>query len=230
MLKEIIIKCFPSLGRYKRLVKAYAHSISTPKKSYSQHGEDVIIFDILKSMGEQNGIYVDVGANHPSDISNTYLLYRKGYKGICVEPNKELIKLHRLFRKRDIQLAIGCAEQAAVLEFFISPTPVISSFRGNNETKYYKREYVPVMRLDDALGNMEIEQILLLSIDVEGMNYKVLSGAVNLLKKCTLACIEFEDEAEKKAIANLMLENDFILVKEIACNLLYCNKAFYPKG
>src|SRR5688500_13277048 len=40
--------------------------------SFSQHGEDRVILDYF---GGRVGTYVDVGANYPIKISNTYLLY-----------------------------------------------------------------------------------------------------------------------------------------------------------
>jgi len=78
------------------------------KKSYSQHGEDVHILKLIDTLNinKQRDIYIDVGANHPMDLSNTYLFYRKGYRGVAIEPNKELINLFKVFRKRDIAINV----------------------------------------------------------------------------------------------------------------------------
>jgi len=49
-------------------------------KSYSQKGEDIILRRIL---GEKEvGFYIDIGAHHPKRFSNTYLFYKKGWRGI----------------------------------------------------------------------------------------------------------------------------------------------------
>lgn len=44
--------------------------------SYSQHGQDLIISNLFKDVGI--GIYVDVGAGDPINLSNTYLLDLNG--------------------------------------------------------------------------------------------------------------------------------------------------------
>ena len=46
-----------------------------PRKSYSMLGEDVFINNFFKN--KKKGIYLDVGAYHPLEGSNTYLLYKK---------------------------------------------------------------------------------------------------------------------------------------------------------
>lgn len=72
--------------------------------------------------------YIDVGANHPTDISNTYLLYRNNYNGYLIEPNPELCNLLKVFRPKDKVLNIGIGPKAQVVPFLISRTPVGSSF------------------------------------------------------------------------------------------------------
>ena len=70
--------------------------------SYSQSGEDRIVSNALSSMGKRSAFtYLDIGAHHPVKFSNTYLFYRLGGKGICVEPNADMAKRHRRVRPRD---------------------------------------------------------------------------------------------------------------------------------
>lgn len=42
------------------------------RKSFSQFGEDLIIESALNIIKEKNITYLDIGANHPFLISNTY--------------------------------------------------------------------------------------------------------------------------------------------------------------
>ena len=54
------------------------------KKSYSMDGEDL---EIIKHFeGISNGYYVDAGCYHPLRLSNTYLLYKKNWRGINYRP------------------------------------------------------------------------------------------------------------------------------------------------
>ena len=93
------------------------------KRTYAQSGEDVIAWGELKELKESRtqeikvpagpgladsiGYYVEVGAYHPKLFSNTYLFYKKGWRGICIEPNPRMKALFRLARPRDLFLNFG---------------------------------------------------------------------------------------------------------------------------
>src|SRR5262249_38314336 len=53
--------------------------------------------------------YLDIGANHPTFLSNTYLLYEAGARGILIEPNPDLAALLRAKRPRDVVINAGIA-------------------------------------------------------------------------------------------------------------------------
>ena len=224
MIKSYLVNHFPSLGRFKRFGKSWYHSIQRTKSSYSQHGEDAIILEILSHYDLKNSVYIDVGANHPSDISNSYLLYRKGYRGIVIEPNQELIGLFRKFRPGDIALPIGCGNRNTVLPFHISKTPVLSTFMDSRDTNVYKTMYIPVMRLDDAVRDIAFDFVSLLSIDVEGLNYEVMEGGRETINKSLLLCLEYDTEEDRRKFSDF-LGKDFELHQDIGCNLLFVNKA-----
>ena len=50
---------------------------------YSQFGEDVILRTFIKN--KKTGFYVDVGCWHPKRFSNTYWLYKRGWRGINID-------------------------------------------------------------------------------------------------------------------------------------------------
>lgn len=52
------------------------------KKTYSQAGQDVFIFNLFK---QQVGTFLDLGCSHPTDINNTYLLELNGWKGLSID-------------------------------------------------------------------------------------------------------------------------------------------------
>ena len=79
------------------------------QKSYSQEGEDMVLERIFA--GKKGGFYVDVGAHHPRRFSNTYFFYRKGWKGINIEPNPEAIHAFQSDRKRDTNLQCGISDR-----------------------------------------------------------------------------------------------------------------------
>ena len=224
MFKQFLVNHFPVLGKFKRFGKAWYHAMQPTKRSYSQHGEDVVIADFLSKFELSGSVYVDVGANHPSDISNSYLLYRKGFNGIIVEPNQELAGLFKKFRPKDIALAIGCSNENAILPFHVSKTPVLSSFANTREANVYKTLYLPVIRLDDAIRHLEFDFISLLSIDVEGLNYEVLQGARNTIDRALLICLEYDTEEDRQKFSQV-LGDGFELYREMGCNLLFVNRS-----
>lgn len=78
------------------------------KMSYSQSGEDNIVAYILYCLGIKNEeiTYLDLGANHAKEISNTYYFYKKGAKGVLVDANPKLVQELSFYRHKDI--VINC--------------------------------------------------------------------------------------------------------------------------
>jgi FkbM family methyltransferase len=223
MIYKWIANSFPFLGKYKRFLVALVDSILPIRNSYSQHKEDVFILQTLKRFNLSESIYVDIGANHPTDISNTYLLYRNGLNGLIIEPNPELISLFSKFRTRDIALPIGCSDSALLLKFNISKTPVVSSFLSAREDNFYKSIYVPVLPVDLIVKPVQFKFICFMSIDVEGLNLEVLKGATYTLKSTLLLCIEYDNDSEKNKFIKV-LGQDFSLIEEFGCNAFFLNR------
>ena len=74
-------------------------------KSYSQEGEDLLLRRIFEH--QKIGFYVDVGAHHPFRFSNTYLLYKRGWRGINIDAMPGSMRLFRKFRPRDTNIECG---------------------------------------------------------------------------------------------------------------------------
>ena len=64
----------------------YRPKIFFPKKTYSMIGEDLFVDWFFKK--KKIGFYVDVGCYHPLQLSNTYLLYKRGWSGINIDLDK----------------------------------------------------------------------------------------------------------------------------------------------
>lgn len=232
-IRNLLAKRLPALGRLKRFLWAAGDAI-VPRSSYSQHREDVLFHDLFNASGASYEIdYIDVGANHPTSISNTYLLYRRGFSGYLIEPNPELIRLCRLFRPRDISLQMGIAKNASLLQLKISATPTISSFSDSHlirrKQTLFGSECVPVMSLDDAFSCIE-GRIGLLSIDVEGMNLEVLLSGLAVARRAHYLCVEHDDETEAGKIAVALSEIGFSPVGIYGCNQVFENQLFLCCG
>jgi hypothetical protein len=63
-------------------------TFTRPEPYGSQDGEDAIIAELCP---EPTGVYVDVGAGDPVSCSNTFQLWRRGWRGLLIEPRKDAV-------------------------------------------------------------------------------------------------------------------------------------------
>ncbi|HED37131.1 MAG TPA: FkbM family methyltransferase, partial [Ignavibacteria bacterium] len=97
--------------------------------SYSQLGEDLIVNFILKNFKIDKPTYVDIGAHHPIYLSNTYLFYKNGSRGICIEPDPELFRNIKKKRGNDICLNIGIGiEEEKLTDYYVISDKVLNTF------------------------------------------------------------------------------------------------------
>ncbi|MBI3103852.1 FkbM family methyltransferase [Candidatus Daviesbacteria bacterium] len=149
--------------------------------SFSQNGEDLIIDKLLNY--KKTGFYVDIGSYDPYRFSNTYRFYKRGWKGINIEPNVHNYKKFVTARPRDYNLNIGICAKRANLDFYNLFPDTLSTFSKIDAIKYQKigfeiidKSKVKVERLDKILHKFRIKKIDFLSIDTEGFEMEVLKS------------------------------------------------------
>ena len=98
---------FYLIKNYKRIKK---------NENFSQEGEDLFLINFFKDKKE--GFYVDVGAFHPFRISNTYALYKKGFRGINIDISATSIDFFNFARPDDINLNVGATDKFENKIFF----------------------------------------------------------------------------------------------------------------
>lgn len=178
--------------------------------SYSQEGEDMVLRSFYEGQKNYKGFFVDVGAHHPSRFSNTNYFYKKGWRGINIEPTPGAIKAFNISRKRDINLNIGISGIKDKLTFYCFNEPALNGFskeisEERNTSKKYKiikEVEVETSPLADVLDkNLPAnQQIDFLTIDVEGLDLQVLKS--NNWDKYKPAYILVEDRIEFDNLAN----------------------------
>src|SRR6185312_5485470 len=102
-----------------------------PLSHFSQGGEDIILMEILKGYNllRSDGFFVDVGAYHPFNGSNTYELYKLGWSGINIEARPGSKKLFDECRPLDINLEMGVTLADEILTYYyISESSPMNSF------------------------------------------------------------------------------------------------------
>lgn len=150
--------------------------------SYSQEGEDIVISKLFPK--NFLGVYVDIGCNHPCHYSNTYYFYRKGWKGLCVDPLPGLTSLFKKYRSRDTYIQVGVSNKSEKLTYYNFNETLLNTFDENLANKrMLERPNLKILNTEqvevlDSSTLMEryftFEKLDLLSIDVEGCDYDVL--------------------------------------------------------
>lgn len=153
------------------------------QKSYSGEGEDLILLKIFS--GKSNGFYIDVGCYHPKINSNTYALYKKGWRGINIDANPQSINKFNVFRKDDININIGIANQRNTMVYYTFNEPAVNTLsktmfeerKSLPWLKYLGQKSIPVEPLRDVLSQIDIpDTIDILDVDVEGYDMEVLKS------------------------------------------------------
>lgn len=168
----------------KSVVKYFIHCANFNPfmiSSYSQEGEDLVLGRLFN---KDNGFYVDVGAHHPKRFSNTFLFYKKGWKGINIDAMPGSMKLFRNQRPRDINLEIPVAKEQKTLTYYKFNEPALNSFSEEialSRRKPYKIVSTQTMETCPLSIILEkyictTQEIDFFSIDVEGLDLEVLQS------------------------------------------------------
>jgi FkbM family methyltransferase len=186
--------------------------------SYSQYLEDIFIDSIFR--GKAAGTYIDIGANDPSELSNTKRFYERGWSGVNVEPHVTMYKKLCQERPRDINLNLGIGKLAENLTFYELAPNTLSTFNKKSALHSIKKEgakivsetTVKVISLAELLKTTVLDkQVDFLSLDAEGYEHEILLS--NDWKSYRPIAIIVELNQDKKGkIIHLLKSGGYVLV------------------
>lgn len=149
------------------------------RDSYSQDGEDKVLREIFKN--NNSGVYVDVGCYHPIEISNTALLYNKGWNGINIDISEYSIKLFNFIKPDDVNLNLAVSNSSGYRDIFfqknlskistVSKEKSLKIFQGKIKTKKIICKTLTEIINGSVYRNKKIN---FLNIDAEGHDLEVL--------------------------------------------------------
>ena len=156
--------------------------------SFAQAGEDVIINFLFNYLQQSKDIqYLDIGAWDPVAYNNTYFFYRKGFRGVLVEPNGAMCQKIRAVRPEDTTLEAGIgvtAERAA--DYYMMNESAWNTFskdEAEHMTKvtggHIKVEKVikmPLLDINDVMAKHFGKAPAYVSIDAEGLHLAILKS------------------------------------------------------
>ena len=182
------------------------------KQSYSFNGVDLIVNYIFKNKKE--GFYLDIGAQHPISNNNTYILFKRGWKGINIDLDKKNIDLFKIARPDDFNLnyAISDSEKEVDLFFYHESSPIntlskkVSNFQKANVSQVKK---IKTTTLDKILDEISLQhRIDYMNIDVEGYEEQVLKGFnINKFKPYVISIEYLDLEMNKLELTNNDINN-----------------------
>lgn len=205
-----------------------------------QEGENIILERIFAK--QYKGLYVDVGAHHPVRFSNTFNLYQKGWTGINIEPNKEVIKVFKKMRPNDINLNVAISTLKNRCNYYEFREPALNTtdikivkMREKQGYKYIKKIFVPTQTLSQVFSKYCKKKIFidLLKIDVEGKELDVLKS--NNWQKfkpkviiCELINVDIE-KMNKNHIYKFLKSKNYLLYCKLLQNGIFFHKSFSKK-
>jgi len=205
------------------------------QKSYAQGETDLWLIDnIFKD--KTDGFFVDVGAHNGIRSSMTKLLEEIGWKGFCIEPNRELFK--ELVNNRKCKLfnvlISNKYNQCKFLTLNGEHTNVLSSIVDLCDPRHMERiekecvefnekknvEKRDCVSLDFIFKNEWIEHIDFLKVDTETTELDVLES-INF-KSVKIDYIMVECNYELDDINNFLVDKNYDLVDKFGyCDYLY---------
>lgn len=206
------------------------------RKSWSQCGEDLILrllFDLLQIARPS---YIDIGAHHPWLFNNTYLFYRRGARGVNVEPDTSLHAGLRGRRPRDVNLNIGIGPHEAELDLYVMSRRALNTFSAVEARKYVDQhgmQIVDTRRIRVQTFAQTVDTYMgrtpdLVSLDVEGLELDILRSIDFSKYRPHVFCIETLSYAggdgsgvKNSEIHALMLESGYLLHADTYINSIY---------
>tara|TARA_Y100000758_G_C15965987_1_gene391371 strand:+ start:190 stop:786 length:597 start_codon:yes stop_codon:yes gene_type:complete len=180
--------------------------------------EDTAILDYFKD--KKSGFYVDVGCYHPIHRNNTYLLYKKNWRGINIDVSQFSVELFDHLRPDDLNYNCAVSNKNETVKlFFQKELSQLSTTENDQAKKVFqgniKEKEIQAFTLDEILNRDKYKNVKIdfLNIDVEGADFKVLNGLSFQKFNPELICVEIHDkEIKESKIYNFLKDKNYQLI------------------
>ena len=208
------------------------------KNFYSQFGEDKVLNELIPS-NFTNGFYVDVGCFHPKKHSNTYMLFRRGWKGINIDMEKNKIASFNLARPNDYNFLGAISNKIEKVKIFRNQKFGVSSTINRNVIKkedIIDDDYIQTTTLNIVLEKSPFKEkkIDLLNIDTEGNDFKVIKSLNIDVYNPSIIIIETHlkkiDEIIKSEIYLFLIRHKYILKSWNVYSLIFIKESYYENN
>jgi FkbM family methyltransferase len=199
--------------------------------SFSECGEDLAVVRLANQFGLKSGVYVDAGAFQPVLLSNTLLLYKRGWRGINIDLQEDVIAEFRNCRRRDHNVAacLSDSESAVRVAYYAAGNlnrvlPADDqderSLIGSAPMRVTKTPTTTLTRIIEQ-SPFRLEQIDYLNIDCEGHDFTVLRGLDLTRCRPRILTIEAFTEEERRTIAEFLAPHGYRLDQFLARTAIF---------
>jgi FkbM family methyltransferase len=181
---------FKKLSYLKYSLSKIVSNLLTKRSQYSQHGEDILVSNLLNKIDS----FIDIGANDGVFLSNTYFFAKRDVFGLCIEPSKSCfwkLRLNQILHPKVKCINAATSNFNGFSDFKEDGYEgLLSSITDSNKSSTYK---VKTLILKQIIKNNDrFKKADIVSIDVEGHELNVLDGAGNSLKEVKIIIIEVD--------------------------------------
>jgi FkbM family methyltransferase len=193
------------------------------KENHAEEYEKLMVWEFFGF--SQEGFFIDIGANDPKNLSQSWFLEKMGWRGILIEPLPE--KNGALLRERPLsrvfQVAVSAPDKIGEADFFVSDMK--SSLNKNliaADVDYQTTTRVKVVTLDSILEEIQPPRIDFVSIDTEGTELDVLRGFN--LEKWKPSLILMEDVLLSLTKHRYLIANGYKIYRRTGFNSWYIRR------
>lgn len=186
------------LGR--RLQRYYP----SPTKEGTQFDEGPRLLELLP---EEKGIYIDIGASDPVDCSNTWPFYKRGWRGLLIDPLPDCWGAILAERREDRLCPFAASNQSGLASLHVCRST--SSLRQDwpvEPIEVIPVRVEPVREILKLYQDHDWRECNLLSIDVEGHEKEVLEGIDWTDFRPRVVIIEYADYRKEGGAVDMSLE------------------------
>lgn len=211
-------------------------------RSYSQSGEDCILWFLSQAAGINQPSYIDIGAFDPFHINNTALMYDRGCRGINVEPNLTRYNAFVRQRKEDINLNAAVADHSGTGTFFEMSQPTLSTIleeeairlESSGSATIKSRTPIQLLTMQDII-NKHCAGIFpaILCIDTEGLEDLILGQLIQMKSQPAIVCAESVEYAgdkfgrKKTELIEMMRNMDYSVYADTFINTIFLKNTYW---
>ena len=201
------------------------------RMSFSQLGEDSIIWHLLREHRRDHGIYVDVGAYDPTRYSNTLLLHKAGWHGVNIDPNPETVALFENARPHDSNVCAAVSNLERSVDYLVYPGKATNRIvESSSDQVASVLGEVPIRRIPMTTRTLSSilsetvapgQKIDLLNVDCEGEDLNVLESLDWARWSPWIVCVEAHGQDNRERVVQFMATRSYVLIAQMLVTFVF---------